>query len=762
MERLTGRGDIHRLMMFVAATLSLFGFLILAVIAFAGWSSNETATQRERTLVENALNRAILRTLDEQKSVAWWDDSITNIREGAINLDFVDANFGIFLTETYSHDEVYILNSSDSPIYAYSAGERLEPSRFEDRRTAIAPVLALARGANATGLKERPDLFRERQTSYRQLAAPTRVARWAGRLLTVQGRPAVVAAMSIVPNVDMSLTPATPKLLVSVRYIDAGFVSDMGRSLLLPDLEIVAHNSAPAGMVDEPFVTDDGAQAGDLVWTTKKPGRALLEFILPMAAIGVFLTGLFFHGMFRSLKKSSSELAEREAQARHEAKHDALSGLPNRVFFVERLQEFLTRSAGGGRSKAIAAYLDVDRFKDVNDTLGHRAGDDLVRAIARRLKGRLRPEDFLARFGGDEFAILCEVDSVEGIEPLRERIKGAFQKPFAIEGQNILVTASVGLALAPDDGDEVDELMRNADIALYRAKAEGRDRAVLFCAEMAREVQERRMTELDLRNALKADELELHYQPIISCGTQQVIGVEALLRWNHPDRGNISPGHFIPIAEDAGLMPELGHWIMSQAMRDAARWPGLEVAVNLSPVQVRHVDLVNMLTRLVSRHGIDPARFILEITEGVLLDHSEHSLRTLAQIRELGFKTSLDDFGTGFSSLSYLCNFQFDKIKIDRSFVTGKAQSHTARTIVQAVATLGRGLNMTVVAEGVETEVDALLMKQLGCTEMQGFHFARPANARLTEQAIARLNAPAQDAPVLAPPAGQVSRLFGA
>jgi predicted signal transduction protein with EAL and GGDEF domain len=315
------------------------------------------------------------------------------------------------------------------------------------------------------------------------------------------------------------------------------------------------------------------------------------------------------------------------------------------------------------------------------------------------------------------------------VSELCVRLRSAFVEPFVLEGQNICVTVSIGIALAPRDGREVDELMRNADIALYRAKAEGRDQSVLFSHEMARDVQERRATELDLRLAMNSDQLELHYQPIVSCGTRRVIGVEALLRWNHPVRGNIAPGVFIPIAEETGLMPELGEWILSQAMRDSARWPELEIAVNLSPVQIRHIDLLAMLRALLCKHRVDPSRFVMEITEGVLLDPSERSKKIVSEIRALGFKTSLDDFGTGYSSLSYLCNYQFDKIKIDRSFITGKSDSARARSIVQAVATLGRGLGMSVIAEGVETEIDAIITKQLGCTEMQGFYFARPVRA---------------------------------
>jgi diguanylate cyclase (GGDEF)-like protein len=739
METTVATGDVRRLLAVIAVALCFFAVLILATIAFAGWSANETATQRERILVENALNRTIARTLDEQKSVAWWDDSIVNMREGAINFDFLDANFGYFLTETYSHDEVFILNAANAPIYSFRNGERLGPDVFEGRRSALAPIIAEARGVAQTELHERPDMFLQTQTNYRVLSGAVRAAAWSGHLIVVDGRPAVVAALTILPNVDMSLTPTTPKLLVSIRFIDAAFIADIGRSLLLPDLAISAASSHAHAQVSEPFVTDDGVLAGNLIWTTRQPGAPLLTFILPMAALGLIGAGLLFRGMFSSLKTASGELATREASARHDSRHDALSGLPNRLEFVERMNHFLSRSHESPK-KAVAAYIDIDRFKDINDTLGHRAGDHLIKAVAARLSTVLGPNDLLARFGGDEFAILSTPIQSEDVSDLCGRIRDAFTAPFPLEGQDISVTVSIGLAIAPDDGREVDELMRHADIALYRAKAEGRNQAILFSIEMAREVEERRATELDLRVAMEADQLVLHYQPIVSCGSHRIVGLEALLRWNHPVRGHVGPSVFIPIAEETGLMPQLGEWILDQAMRDSARWPDLEIAVNLSPVQIRHIDLMSTLRRLIDKHKIDPSRFVMEITEGVLLDPSERSRQIVSEIRALGFKTSLDDFGTGYSSLAYLCNFHFDKIKIDRSFITGQANSGRARSIVQAVTTLGRGLGMSVIAEGVETEVDALVTKQLGCTEMQGYFFARPAPASEINAIIARHN----------------------
>jgi diguanylate cyclase (GGDEF)-like protein len=440
-------------------------------------------------------------------------------------------------------------------------------------------------------------------------------------------------------------------------------------------------------------------------------------------------TGVVDHHLAAcSLRRSRDGLAgEHDAHARHEAKHDALSGLPNRVHMVEKIDSFLRgRVLATHDNRAVAAYIDIDRFKDINDTLGHQAGDQLIKLVAERLKSCLRRNDFLARFGGDEFVILCAPAGAEASASLADRVADAFATPFIVYGQSIRVTASLGIALAPDNGETADVLMRHADIALYEAKDRGRDCAVLFSDEMAQQVERRRAIELDLRSAIETDMLCLHYQPVITCETGEIVGLEALLRWRHPVHGEMSPADFIPIAENAGLLPSLGEWVLNHAMKDASRWPDLEVSINLSPVQFRHVDLESALRRLVAEYGVDPGRFVLELTEGVLLETTDHTNSILDLIRSIGFKTALDDFGTGYSSLAYLCNFKFDKIKIDRSFVSRTSRVDISRTIVQSVVSIGRGLGMEIVAEGVETEFEAVTMAKFGCTQLQGYYFSRP------------------------------------
>ncbi|HVZ99395.1 MAG TPA: EAL domain-containing protein [Caulobacterales bacterium] len=723
--------DLRRLMLWVGAGIAGFGLLLLAIIAYAGWSANASAVEREHQLVANALNRAITRSLDDLKSVAWWDDSVINITDRRINTAFVDANMGQFLTDTYDHDEVYVLNAAGRAVYAYFNNERQAPAAYAVRAADIAPVLSEMRG-EPSRLQRRPGVFA--QGDYRYLAGGGGDARWAGHIVSVGGRPAIVAAMSIVPNVDMSLAPAHPHVLLAITFIDQDFLSALGQQLLLPDLTRQPRRARGDGRVSQPFVSDDGVSLGDLTWTARRPGQVLLFVILPLAALGVVCAGLFSAAMLRRLKRASADLARREAQTRHEAQHDSLSGLPNRSYFLDELDRAL---ASRGTRRFAIAYVDIDRFKDVNDTLGHDAGDRLVKAVAMRLRRHLRSEDFLARFGGDEFAVLSLDASQADAVALGRSIKSALVEPFSEHGGSIRVTASVGLALAPEHGETSDALLRSADIALYEAKAHGRDCAAMFSEEMAEAVEMRRQIEVDLRAAVADDTLEIAYQPLIAAHSGAVVAVEALLRWRHPTRGDIEPDAFVPIAEDLGLMPEIGAQVLRRALADAARWPDVEIAVNFSRTQFRDAELSRLLDDIAAREGVAAERITLEVTEGVLLDPGSQTQDRLDGWRRKGYKIALDDFGAGYSSLAHLCNFKLDKIKIDGAFVCGAAKRDNARAIVQAVVTLGRGLGMEIVAEGVETEGDAAAMRQLGVNTLQGFVLARPGPAREIDALLA-------------------------
>ncbi len=415
-----------------------------------------------------------------------------------------------------------------------------------------------------------------------------------------------------------------------------------------------------------------------------------------------------------------------------EGGRDPLTGLPNRARFGARLAEALGRLDRRREGFALLA-VDLDRFKQVNDTLGHPIGDALLRKVAERLGTALRPTDAAARLGGDEFAVIQSgVSCSEEAATLARRIVDLLGRAYVVEGHLINVGASVGVALAPADGTDPAVLVRNADLALYRAKLDGRGTFRFFEPEMDERVQARRKLELDLRRAAAAQEFELVYQPQMNLETDRLVGCEALIRWRHPSRGIVSPVEFIPLAEEIGLIVPIGEWVLRTACREAARWPGdITVAVNLSPAQFRGGKLVATVASALAASGLDPGRLELEITEGLLLNDSDANIATLHALRDLGLRIAMDDFGTGYSSLSYLRSFPFDRIKIDRSFVSGGTADGAgdAMAIVRAVASLGAALGMATVAEGVETPEQMDRIRREGCTDVQGYLISRPVAA---------------------------------
>jgi len=421
-----------------------------------------------------------------------------------------------------------------------------------------------------------------------------------------------------------------------------------------------------------------------------------------------------------------TEQRKAEARIAHMAHHDALTGLPNRILLHERLDEALLRVRWYEEKLAVLC-LDLDKFKNVNDTLGHAAGDKLLVAVAERLRKCVRDCDMAARFGGDEFAVLqLGLAGPHEAGALADRIVTLLSEPYDIDGHQALIGASAGIALTPADGETAEQLLGNADVALYQAKEDGRGVFRFFEPGMGARLRARRTLELDLRNALTAGELEVYYQPLVTLETGVISGFEALLRWHHPLRGMLAPAEFIPLAEETGLIVPIGEWVLRQACAEAAAWPdNLKVAVNLSPVQFKKGNLPQMVLATLASTGLPAARLELEITESIFLAESETNLATLHILRALGAGISMDDFGTGYSGLSYLRAFPFDKIKIDRSFISSLGESGDCMAIVN----LGSNLGIPTLAEGAETEQQLACVREAGCTEMQGYLFSRPIPA---------------------------------
>ena len=442
-----------------------------------------------------------------------------------------------------------------------------------------------------------------------------------------------------------------------------------------------------------------------------------------------------------AIHEDITERKRAEAKIAHMARHDALTGLPNRLFLRDKMEEGLARVRDGDGFAVLC--LDLDNFKTVNDSLGHPAGDALLQAVTRRLQVCVRETDTVARLGGDEFAILQPGPSApERAATLARRIIEVLSAAFTIEGQQVVVGTSIGIALAPQDGAEPDLLLKNADLALYRAKDDGRRTYRFSEPEMDVHQQSRRALEIDLRQALVTGEFELFYQPIVGLSSGQIVGLEALLRWCHPERGLLSPGEFVPMCEETGLIVPLGDWVLRTACCEVARMSDdISVAVNLSPVQFKAPGIVSSVMQALSQARLDPGRLEVEITESVLLLESEDTLAALHRLRDLGVRISMDDFGTGYSSLSYLRRFPFDRIKIDRSFIADLETKDDCRAIIRAVASLGSDLGIDTTAEGVETESQLKTLRAEGLTEVQGYLFSPPVPRDEIVEVLARAKA---------------------
>lgn len=516
----------------------------------------------------------------------------------------------------------------------------------------------------------------------------------------------------------------TAAFIVGYRKVTQALLDELGERYRVAGIRVVTEQP------DDPLqrrdiVAPDGAVRAWLTWTPERPGAAMIrQFVWALAAVGGLFAALFAYVFYR-LRNAALQIVLRERQIQRLAGQDALSHLPNRRTFDLRLDQELAQ-LGRAKSALAVLLLDLDRFKAVNDTYGHNAGDELIRQVAQRLTTILRVGDTVARLGGDEFGIIqTNINGPGACAALGQRILDALTEPFELSGVGVTVGCSIGIALSPQDGKDRGTLMRLADTALYQAKNEGRNRYSFFEPQMNRSLQLKRMVEEDLRNAIARDELLLHYQPQVSIDGATIVGVEALVRWPHPVHGMVPPSEFIGIAEERGLIVPLSEWVLRRACLEAGRWPGIKLAVNVSPIQFRHKDFVASVIRILDETGFDPTRLELELTEGVVVEDADAAETAMMDLRSHGVSLALDDFGTGYSSLIYLRRFAFDKIKIDRSFLEYMESTGESAILVHSVVHLGRALGLRVCAEGVETAEQHRFLQAVGCHELQGFRFSK-------------------------------------
>lgn len=694
--------------------LTLAAFALAIVVGFGFYAADQAdhaSLERQKLFIADGLEDQVAAVQREQESVSVWDDSVTNAKAG--NQAWMAENLSVWMYTYYGHNRVYILDAANHPIHAMREGKVVEASLFNADEPALQPTIAKLRRM----LAEPPKVDASGQ--------PAKTV--AEDMVSLGGEPAILSVMPLVPSSDrVTQAPGSEYLHVSVEFINGAVIGKIAGKYLLDGARLVPL-SQPAGPAAIPLVDSRGVILGYIGWNQDRPGLTLVRKVAPALAIALLVAAGVLLFLLRRLRRASAALQTSQDQAQYLAFHDTLTGLPNRALFEDRLRRTLLFASQDGTRVALL-YLDLDRFKHVNDTLGHPAGDELVRQTAARLRHTIREVDTVARLGGDEFAIiLLDVRDVRSAEDIADRLQQKLREPFKLIDDQVFVSASIGIALSSGSETDADDLLRKADIALYEAKKNGRGRHQVFAGDMDDLLLRKRKVEAELRKALDGDGgIKLAYQPVFAADGRRILGAEALIRWGHEVHGALPAAQFIAIAEERGLIGELGKWVLGEACRFAARTELPWIAVNISPMQLRDVGFAEQVATILGETGLAPARLQLETTETVLLEHNDTITAVIAALRASGIRIVLDDFGTGYSSLSYLRRQVIDKLKIDRSFVRLLDEDESACAIVRALIELALALKVEVTAEGVETDGQKALLVGMGCHQLQGYLMSPP------------------------------------
>ncbi|MGC1096073.1 EAL domain-containing protein [Pantoea agglomerans] len=683
----------------------LLTFVGAGAALFIGTSlTNTEARHQQQRMIEASFSQSLNEHLRQLHSLSRWGPFEQHLAEGNSSR-WLDENIGLWLYEMFGHQLILVLDQQNQIVRVWREGQ---------------PVSAPADDPLIGEVLQSPlvnDPARQDNADY---------ARITNR-----------AAALAVGNIQRDDNALPRFRLVSLKFLDDGYLAGLAERNQLQGLHFSDGTPQPGTGARYLLIAQAGEAVGYLNWIPSRPGAQMLRTIGPSTGLAVLAISLLCLCMVRRLWNSSVNLSQSmlrlgasEAQAQHLAFHDVLTGLPNRALVEDRLTQALALATRHDQRVALL-LIDLDRFKTINDTHGHHAGDELIIAVAQRLSNIVRASDTVGRIGGDEFIVVMpDVDNIGQVQSLAQRIIDELSEPFTLFGSDVWSGASIGLALAPKDGVDRLELMRKADIALYEAKSGGRGTYRQFERAMDESVRTRQTIAADLRTALHTHQgLEVWYQPLMDIGGQQMVGIEALLRWHHPTRGLIAPAEFIAIAEETGLIIPLGEWVLAEACVTQQRFPELLVAVNVSPVQFRSTGFVERVMAIVSQSGGDPKRLELEITEGVLIEDEREARAIIVALREAGFRIALDDFGTGYSSLNYLSNFPVDKIKIDRSFTQSLGVAENSVAIVESVVKLGHAMGLMVTAEGVETPGQMSALADAGCNQLQGYLFSQAVPA---------------------------------
>jgi diguanylate cyclase (GGDEF)-like protein len=707
-----------RLIVPIGVILGVAVVCLLVAVVTSARRANEVSLNREQHLVQDAIVARAARVLREVESVAATAGAAQAIRADH-DRQCMDRRVGNWLQSFFDHDYVIVVDGYDRVDYARS---RISGDVGAiDLPTGLVAILDLMRG--------RLYALPSRALPVVTGQDPLKAGRATALIENFLDRPAIVAAVAVGSDDDLAHGNAAAPIVVSVKYIDDDMLREIGQQLQLPGLHKIDGTARAADQQVTVIPDTHGLAIAQFAWNPTRPGSLIAGSLLPFIAFAIAGFALVGGLVLRHIRYTSETIDAGESRLRHLALHDPVCGLPNRIYFSERLETVINEVRRGGASAAVF-YIDLDHFKDVNDTLGHHIGDELILSVTQRLSHVMRGNDLVARLGGDEFAIIttCASDSYS-LQAIAGRIISAVCAPYAISGHNIIIGASIGIAVIDRRVSDAGDILRYADMALYRAKNEGRNRACIYDAAMDADLSQRKLLEGDLLHAIRNDGLFAAYQPIVNSSGDTMVGVEALARWTHPTAGVIPPSVFIPIAEHSGLIVELGEWMLRRACLEGRHWPGLTVAVNVSPLQFRRSDFVDVVERILKETEFDANRLELELTESTLLGNLETAELSMLRLKAIGVRFALDDFGTGYSSLLYLRRFPFDKLKIDSSFVHSIETAPDAAAIVHAVVSLGRGLGMRVTAEGVENAEQHLFLRAAGVHSMQGYRFGRPGPA---------------------------------
>jgi len=701
--------------------------VVVAVLTSAH-RADDVSYDSEQQLIRQAIADNGERALHVLEGTAATPSATLMIRDN-YDPQWVARHVGEWLQTFFKNDLVGIVDGNDKVKYASTPGPGDAGSI--DLTAELAPSLDLLRG--------RLSAMPSHAIAVIAAQDPAKPGRSTALIQRFAGKPAIVAAVAVGSNADLAGGNGDAPIVFSVKYIGEHNLQRIATHLRLTELRTIDEPAQANGDGVLALADTAGDTIASFAWKRTRPGGQIVASVAPFVAVAFAGLMLLVWLVMRHMRRTAAAIATGERQLRHLALHDPVCGLPNRIYFAERLERAITEVRGGGPSAAVF-YIDLDHFKDVNDTLGHPIGDELILNVTQRLSRVMRGDDLVARLGGDEFAIIttCASDSYS-LQAIAGRIIAAVCAPYQISGHNIIIGASIGIAVIDRRAGDAADILRYADMALYRAKNEGRNRACIYDAAMDADLSNRKLLEGDLLHAIKNDGLHAAYQPIVNASGDTVVGVEALARWTHPIHGEIPPSRFIPIAEHSGLIIELGEWMLRRACLDGRDWPGLTVAVNVSPLQFRRSDFVELVERILTETDFDANRLELELTESTLLGNLETAELSMLRLKAIGVRFALDDFGTGYSSLLYLRRFPFDKLKIDSSFVRSIEKAPDAAAIVHAVVSLGRGLGMKVTAEGVETAEQHLFLRAAGVHSMQGYRFGKPGTATAL---TARLAAP--------------------